>query len=404
MNLDNVQGNIIKGFARRHTRHLFLQFHSPEPSARARLSEILQLYVVSAAKQAAITKDWKKSGQTNSPGVGMVGISCEGYKKLGIPDLFPTQSDLGAPVFREGMKNPAYRPGSLQSWEPEYASGVHGLLLLSDDCPDRLAETAAQATQAMAGLATVVKGEAGGPIFNDPATRKQEIEPFGFRDQISTPMDPNLVFSPEPRDPASNFGCFAAFMKLEQDTEQFRKLCRDFSQLLSSIHVFVSPEEVAARMVGRFRNGEPLVPRGTGLDDFDFSSDPEGALCPYQSHIRIMNPRDGAARGVMVRRGVAYSNNEPPASGLLFLAFFHSLFDFFKLMMRATVNRDPLLSGAEFWGEGLEPTHCLHGFKAQKWKIAQQEICFQFANVTTMKGGEFFYMPSMSLIRDLAAL
>ena len=146
----------------------------------------------------------------------------------------------------------------------------------------------------MDGIARVVKSEAGGPIFHDPATSDHEIEPFGFRDQISTPMDPNLVFSAEPRDPASNFGCFAAFMKLEQNTEQFRKLCRDFSDLLGSMHVFVSPEEIAARVVGRFRTGEPLIPKGpAGLDDFNFSSDPEGAACPYQSHIRVMNPRDG---------------------------------------------------------------------------------------------------------------
>ena len=142
MDLDNVQGNIIKGFARSHTRHLFLQFHSQEPSARARLSEILQLYVVSAAKQAALTREWKESNRTKSQGVGMAGLSCEGYKKLGIADLFPTQTDLGAPLFREGMKTPAYRPESVRSWEVEYANGVHGLLLLSDDRPDRLAETA----------------------------------------------------------------------------------------------------------------------------------------------------------------------------------------------------------------------------------------------------------------------
>lgn len=65
-------------------------------------------------------------------------------------------------------------------------------------------------------------------------------------------------------------------------------------------------EDLAASMVGRHRDGKPLVARSTDpidgvdtseppatLNQFNFDDDPHGQQCPIGSHIRRSNPRTG---------------------------------------------------------------------------------------------------------------
>lgn len=164
-------------------------------------------------------------------------------------------------------------------------------------------------------------------------------------------------------------------------------------------------------MIGRHENGEPLARLNSeDLDDFDFRGDPQASRCPVQAHIRVMNPRDGRPAVPVVRRGMSYG---PPFSnaasaevprGLLFLGLHRGLLDFLKLMARATNLRDPILSDSEAWDcsdTSDDGTHCPHGFRAQKWNIAGKEVCYAFADVSTLRGGEFFYIPSMNFIRQL---
>jgi len=52
---------------------------------------------------------------------------------------------------------------------------------------------------------------------------------------------------------------------------------------------------------------------------------------------------------------------------------------------------------------GPPPIGCVRDAQpGQTWTIQGSEICFPFANLTTLRGGEFFYIPSMRLIRKLA--
>ena len=61
----------------------------------------------------------------------------------------------------------------------------------------------------------------------------------------------------------------------------------------------IKPERIvwlASKFVGRYPNGNPLVPHLDKLkdqDDFLYArTDPEGMHCPFSSHIRRTNPRD----------------------------------------------------------------------------------------------------------------
>jgi deferrochelatase/peroxidase EfeB len=105
-----------------------------------------------------------------------------------------------------------------------------------------------------------------------------------------------------------------------------------------------SREWVAAKMVGRWRNGTSLVshPLGPNLqatvaeqadNDFLFKDvDPQGLRCPLGSHIRRTFPRDSLSpeeaveisvtnRHRLLRRGRPFLNDKGEAAGTLFMCF-----------------------------------------------------------------------------------
>lgn len=56
----------------------------------------------------------------------------------------------------------------------------------------------------------------------------------------------------------------------------------------------VSADELGAMLVGRRRNGNPLVPCAeTTQNAFTYVDDPDGTKCPYAAHVRRANPRNG---------------------------------------------------------------------------------------------------------------
>lgn len=135
---------------------------------------------------------------------------------------------------------------------------------------------------------------------------------------------------------ASN-GTYAAFRVIEQDVEAFEKLLERVEADYG-----VKPDLTAAKLMGRWYNGSPLVlnpqepspqepslqepsqpspqepnPRLSNLDAFDFATpagdvdDRDGRRCPIGSHIRRLNPRSGTVVGLptsrrIVRRGMPY--------------------------------------------------------------------------------------------------
>ena len=118
-------------------------------------------------------------------------------------------------------------------------------------------------------------------------------------------------------------GSFLVIRKLRQDVSQLAALqSRGQAQ-------GVSPDVLMAKMLGRWPDGTPLLgggadaqagsghePRkgqvarhGQGPNDFDFSSDPSGQHCPFQSHVRRTNPRNGTPEHPiprLMRRGMSY--------------------------------------------------------------------------------------------------
>lgn len=263
----------------------------------------------------------------------------------------------------------------------------------------------------------------------------------------SAPLSLVLVPDPFASEPDS-FGSFFVFRKLEQNIAQFRK-----AEAVVARELGLSGEDEAragAMLVGRFEDGSPLVlhKSAAGHEDaennFTFASDTEGTRCPFHAHIRKTNPRGDTVRQFgaplnsershrITRRGITYGNRltkkrkdennlvfealdeaaereqkKTPTKGvgLLFMCFQANIADQFGFMQRSWANSadfvrprtgiDPII------GQPLGSTN--YAFLSAYGEHLRQgppTIRAPFAGAVTLKGGEFFFAPSLSFLRRL---
>lgn len=122
---------------------------------------------------------------------------------------------------------------------------------------------------------------------------------------------PRAEDAPDQADLGRN-GCYLVIRQLRQDVQRFwRELDRQ-AEGDTDLR-----ERLAAAMVGRKKNGEPLVvpseesvidgasaPRSK-LNNFTYEADPRGVRCPLGAHIRRVNPRNadlpGGQGGILSR-------------------------------------------------------------------------------------------------------
>ena len=193
-------------------------------------------------------------------------------------------------------------------------------------------------------------------------------------------------------------------------------------------------ETAGALIIGRFKDGRPLEVRpenaSSTLNDFDYSSDPTGVGCPFAAHVKKVNPRGSSDQGgnrsrvlqderrhIIARRGITYGSRKDnvrsnlPASarpesevGLLFLCYQQSITEQFEhlqsawgnneffpiLPSRARVGRDSLIGQG-----GPINTNLVAKCEPPGVKNVNLQSCI------TLKGGEFFFAPSLSFFRNL---
>ena len=137
---------------------------------------------------------------------------------------------------------------------------------------------------------------------------------------------------PSPRSSGNN-GTYSAFRILRQDVGAFEQF---LSLTAESWHL--DPELVAAKLLGRWRNGVPLIlspdtadpahrrsPRPS-INEYDYAPGPDhpaqfdddiGLRCPIGAHMRRLNPRGALVMGQphsrrIVRRGHALRSGLRP--------------------------------------------------------------------------------------------
>ena len=195
--------------------------------------------------------------------------------------------------------------------------------------------------------------------------------------------------------------------------------------------------------MGRFEDGTPvtLADEAIGvnpMNDFNYTGD-AGSRCPFHAHIRKVNPRGSGPGGsaderkhIMPRRGIPYEDiprtvhpSDVPESesvahfdahvkpllptgnvGLLFMAYNSSLARQFVFTQAAWANNPGFPSGGTgvdpVIGQGAAPTPN----DPQTWpKIwddpASAKVSFAFHDFVHMKGGEYFFAPSITFLKNL---
>jgi Dyp-type peroxidase family len=414
-----------------------------------------------------------------------VALSRAGLRKVGLPEA---AWDGLEPAFREGVTEPARsaRLGDVGGNAPvEWLWGGTGgeqddfMLLLHAATPAALssAQAAVERDLAQCGarctfsLATAelpgrkehfgFRGGIAQPHLDSdqprhrrpgafkPGPRHNTIAPgevlLGYSNEFGElPLSPRLPAALDPagllpqgrsrgasdawRDLGAN-GSYLVVRQLEQDVQAFWRALDVRSSDATE------RDRLAAKLVGRWRSGAPLVlsperdrPELADVDDFDFEgTDPRGARCPFGAHIRRANPRDWWLAGWapfaarmsnqhrLLRRSRPYGaplaeSMEPSEMlraaddrgerGLLFMAFNADIRRQFELIQEAWFNGphfgrlrgevDPLVGRAELAGpftiQGNPISKRVHGLPS----------CVR------VKGSGYFFFPSIAAARFLA--
>lgn len=267
-----------------------------------------------------------------------------------------------------------------------------------------------------------------------PPRVQAERDPLGLLPDAAPPM--KGVF-PAFRD-LGRHGSMVAIQEFEQDVGGFGEFCQTTAEELKkrygdALHgIPVSADWLAARMVGRWKDGTPLVERPTApgkakgdkgtereeiANDFGYATeDPMGFACPMGAHIRRANPRDAlepvgplskmrAGRHRILRRGRAWREHRPPEplrQGLLFVGMCASLERQFEFIERSWLSApnfaslegetDPLLGPHP----AVAPPGAPDAGRAGIFTIPTARGPIRVKNMqsfVTLKGGGYFFLP-----------
>ena len=216
----------------------------------------------------------------------------------------------------------------------------------------------------------------------------------------------------------SRNGSYIAYRRLQEHVGRFREFLRQHG---ASPH---EQELIAAKLMGRWRSGAPLVlapeqdDPALGADpqrnnDFNYATqDPHGYAVPLGSHIRRMNPRDTAHnmnRRRMIRRGGTYGPalpEEAPEDGVErgIAAFIGcaSLVRQFEFAQNVWIND----RNFHELGNERDPV-CGTQDGTLEYKIPKRPIRKKITGLpafTTMRGGAYFFLPGITALRYLASL
>jgi Dyp-type peroxidase family len=460
--LRNLQGNILRGHGRNHAVHIFFSFRDGAP-AGAILQRLAEGCITTAYRQyreAERYRRWKVPGGL----FGNVFLTARGYTRLGlgvdVDALFPEPHDLPEPhriasCFAAGMRAHAvqdFADPSPDAWEPAFQQEIHAMVLLADDDEHALLRRTQQVLDQLEAGCDVHTVEAGHVIRN---AADDGIEHFGFVDGRSQPLylasdfnpqrtadgrgetirswDPleplGRVLIPDPlrKDRADCFGSFLVFRKLEQNVRGFRSGLGALARELG----LTGPDaaRAGAMVVGRFEDGTPLVMQKTDgwqpaiPNDFDFKADPRGARCPLHAHIRKVNPRGHFAQAGdspdverirrITRRSIPYGKYVPVSRpleelpdggvGVLFMCFQASIRRQFAFMQREWCNM-PWFPKAYVGPDALIGQSAPTRTHAYEWPATYNVDAPRpatFAEFVRMKGGEFFFAPSLPFFERL---
>lgn len=446
---DDVQGLVFAGWGKRFPFAAYLFVQLAPPGARAWLREALP------GVGRGIIRDDRTV---------QVALTPTGLAALGVPDsviaLFPQELKLGMHLRSrtlgdEGDNAPTHwtllRP----------TSGVQTdalVMLFARTAPERAALVGEHR-----GLLTrhghVV-------IAHEESWQWQPAEPFGFADGLSQPWvkgappregqprapDDEIAtgevllgytneYGYDPKSPhwgiddLGRNGSYLVFRKLEQHVTTFWSYFAGQARRLAGQPPVpadhrLATEWLAARAMGRWRNGTSLMkfPDAPGADtaierinQFHYlEQDPDGKRCPITSHVRRANPRDARGgpredairvsnRHRLLRRGRAYGEPLPwdraaagetgrGDRGLLFVSLQASIARGFEFVQQTWLVNPGFHALDNEPDPVTGPGGCALSIPADPFRVQLPPP----PRFVTTRGGEYFFLPSISALHRVA--
>lgn len=449
---DDIQGIIVRGYTFRQSKFLFLQLTDAQ-SGQAWLAQIIDS--VTAATVWESKPDTAFNIAFSAVGLKALGMS-EATLKTFLPEF---QRDI---VGSAGVLGD-HGSSAPENWDiggTDPAKALHVLLMLYANTSERLDQFVQEHLDLIAksgGKITVIASQDGHKLPGDK-------EHFGFQDGLSQPplegskkpLLPGQVryvkagefilgykdeYDLYPDSPILQGTDVSRKTKLKDNDFGFngsylvyRKLVQDVAGFWKFIYAHTqTPEEaehLAAKFLGRWRSGAPLTltpdhddPELGGdrwrNNNFNFKpNDADGYGCPVGSHIRRANPRNGfetdpvessvfVERHRILRRGIPYGDpiedfteDDGKERGLVFLAINTNINRQFEFIQQSWLNnpkfnglydtKDPVLGDNDGTGHMVIPR------RPFRKRIAG------IPRFVTVKGGGYFFLPSMSALRWLA--
>jgi len=468
LDLDDIQGLFARGY-RKHPYARFTVFTIGEPAAGGALLEWLLPRLTTAAPF---------SGDV----AVQVAFTASGLRRLGLPERVVAGF---AAEFGEGMTgaNRSRFLGDVGKSDPRHwawggpdGSPADGLVLLYAADPGLLEQRQAELRRQLAAHGVSETTEL-------PARELGDTEPFGFHDGISQPViaglpkaasaqrtvsagefvlgypnargqltdrpllpaseDPGRLLLPDPAGSGlvdfGRNGSYLVLRQLEQDVEGFWRYLDAATRRAGGSADPGDRTALAAKMVGRWPSGAPLVeapeediPALGDDNDFGYAGDPLGLACPIGAHIRRANPRDSLPSGPaasldtsdlhrLLRRSRSYGpagallppggttppsppgDGYPNGTGLYFICLAGNLARQFEFVQHtwldnATFNglyddADPLIGSRQPGGTT---------FTVQARPVRQRH--HDLPQFVRTRGGAYFFLPGVSAVRYLARL
>ena len=228
-------------------------------------------------------------------------------------------------------------------------------------------------------------------------------------------------------------GSFMIFRTMEQHVEEFWEYMSENSKDEDGTHNEDAKIKLASKCIGRWPSGASLVnfpdkdPGGSvANDDFGYADkDPDGKRCPFGSHLRRNNPRDVfrwynkkqslkiSKRHRIIRRGRNYkipaaTENDKSELGLQFICFNANIELQFEFIQHAWANNNQLrhLSNDIDNIIGVPPEDDPNKEKGQFTIQADpvNEFVDNWKPFVTIRGGEYFFFPSITVINYLTTI
>jgi deferrochelatase/peroxidase EfeB len=455
--LENLQGNILQGHGRDRSVHIFLRFKkSQESEVKGWIKGLAEAdRITSAQRQLLETQRYRRDKSRRGGLFLNFFLSAKGYEYL-----FPEQKGklpFDDEAFLCGMKAAQQRLNDppQEDWEEGYRQEIHAMVLLADDCEGRLQRQTDELCAAIKRHTNVCMLEYGRVMWSRQYyPQEYPVEHFGYVDSRSQPLffqreiereslerdgttiwnpgaGPNLALAPDPYGQELDYtgkvvyqhsGSYLVFRKLEQHVRAFKEYEQQFAQALGLTGADV--KRAGALIMGRFEDGTPVVLTGTPgrstpvPNNFTYEADPHGGKCPLQAHIRKVNPRQAGGPRI-VRRGITYGQREKEPHdnpsleelpvggvGILFMCYQRDITQQFEVLQGLYAN-DPRFPGEQ--QPGIDPIIGQPGGNGTgqlKWPARwndprEQHKRVDFHNFVTLKGGEYFFAPSIYFLRNI---